>query len=88
MVAAHEVGHSLGLSHSRDPTALMYPKYKFINAATYKLPRDDTLRIQALYGESLYLRNISVVKLNEMVICFLFSLFFERKENKTTTEDT
>ncbi|RXN07617.1 matrix metallo ase-20-like protein [Labeo rohita] len=49
-VAAHELGHSLGLSHSRDPTALMYPKYKFINSATYKLPRDDTLGIQALYG--------------------------------------
>ncbi|XP_067307836.1 matrix metalloproteinase-20 [Pseudorasbora parva] len=58
-VAAHELGHSLGLSHSRDPTALMYPKYKFINAATrvyepcatYELPRDDTLGIQALYGK-------------------------------------
>lgn len=57
-VAAHELGHSLGLSHSRDSTALMYPKYKFINAATYTLPRDDTLGIQALYGESLYQRNI------------------------------
>ncbi|XP_056329005.1 matrix metalloproteinase-20 [Danio aesculapii] len=50
-VAAHELGHSLGLSHSKDPTALMYPKYKFINAATFKLPRDDTLGIQALYGK-------------------------------------
>ncbi|XP_051962553.1 matrix metalloproteinase-20 [Xyrauchen texanus] len=50
-VAAHELGHSLGLAHSRDPTALMYPMYKFINAATFKLPRDDTLGIQALYGK-------------------------------------
>ncbi|XP_043115846.1 matrix metalloproteinase-20 [Puntigrus tetrazona] len=50
-VAAHELGHSLGLSHSRDPTALMYPKYKFLNPATYKLPRDDTLGVQALYGK-------------------------------------
>uniref|UniRef100_A0A671N863 Matrix metallopeptidase 20a (enamelysin) n=1 Tax=Sinocyclocheilus anshuiensis TaxID=1608454 RepID=A0A671N863_9TELE len=50
-VAAHELGHSSGLSHSRDPTALMHPKYKFLNAATYKLPRDDILGIQALYGK-------------------------------------
>ncbi|XP_056119479.1 LOW QUALITY PROTEIN: matrix metalloproteinase-20 [Rhinichthys klamathensis goyatoka] len=61
-VAAHELGHSLGLSHSRDPTALMYPKYKFINAATHKLPRDGTL--------------------NEMVICFPFSLFLKGKKTK------
>uniref|UniRef100_A0A672RHK6 Matrix metallopeptidase 20a (enamelysin) n=1 Tax=Sinocyclocheilus grahami TaxID=75366 RepID=A0A672RHK6_SINGR len=50
-VAAHELGHSLGLSHSRDPTALMHPKYKFLNAAAYKLPRDDILGIQAMYGK-------------------------------------
>ncbi|KTG06823.1 hypothetical protein cypCar_00005547 [Cyprinus carpio] len=35
----------------RDPTALMYLKYKFLNAATYKLPRDDILGIQVLYGK-------------------------------------
>uniref|UniRef100_A0A673K4D7 Matrix metallopeptidase 20a (enamelysin) n=1 Tax=Sinocyclocheilus rhinocerous TaxID=307959 RepID=A0A673K4D7_9TELE len=52
-VAAHELGHSLGLSHSRDPTALMHPKYKFLSAATYNLPRDDILGIQALYGNNL-----------------------------------
>ncbi|XP_007245967.4 matrix metalloproteinase-20 isoform X2 [Astyanax mexicanus] len=50
-VAAHELGHSLGLSHSKDPSALMFPKYTFLNAATYKLPEDDTLGIQALYGK-------------------------------------
>ncbi|XP_072547229.1 matrix metalloproteinase-20 [Salminus brasiliensis] len=50
-VAAHELGHSLGLSHSKDPSALMYPKYKYLNAATYKLPEDDTLGIQTLYGK-------------------------------------
>ncbi|KAL6471159.1 hypothetical protein MHYP_G00198090 [Metynnis hypsauchen] len=49
-VAAHELGHSLGLSHSKDPSALMFPKYKYLNSAKYKLPEDDTLGIQSLYG--------------------------------------
>ncbi|XP_035389854.1 matrix metalloproteinase-20 [Electrophorus electricus] len=51
-VAAHELGHSLGLSHSKDPDALMYPKYKTLHTAKYVLPRDDMLAIQALYGKN------------------------------------
>ncbi|KAK6296054.1 hypothetical protein J4Q44_G00337670 [Coregonus suidteri] len=50
-VAAHEFGHSLGLSHSKDPSSLMYPNYKYYNGAQYTLPRDDALGIQALYGK-------------------------------------
>ncbi|KAG8452986.1 hypothetical protein GDO86_004697 [Hymenochirus boettgeri] len=51
-VAAHELGHSLGLSHSNDAAALMYPTVSFgatINPAQYKLPADDVAGIQALY---------------------------------------
>ncbi|CAL1571905.1 unnamed protein product [Knipowitschia caucasica] len=52
MVAAHEFGHSLGLSHSDDPGALMYPTYTYRNPDTFVLPRDDVVGIQALYGRN------------------------------------
>ncbi|KAJ3589483.1 hypothetical protein NHX12_010328 [Muraenolepis orangiensis] len=56
MVAAHEFGHSLGLSHSDDPGALMFPTYSFNNPDTFRLPRDDVNGIQSLYGPN---RNVA-----------------------------
>ncbi|XP_030602059.1 collagenase 3a [Archocentrus centrarchus] len=50
MVAAHEFGHSLGLSHSDDPGALMYPVYSYSDPDTFVLSRDDVKGIQSLYG--------------------------------------
>uniref|UniRef100_A0A8C9TC86 Collagenase 3 n=1 Tax=Scleropages formosus TaxID=113540 RepID=A0A8C9TC86_SCLFO len=49
LVAAHEFGHALGLSHSTDPGALMHPMYSYNQG--YPLSELDVHEIQALYGE-------------------------------------
>ncbi|XP_026361070.3 stromelysin-1 [Ursus arctos] len=51
LVAAHELGHSLGLFHSADPRALMYPVYNaHTDPARLRLSQDDVAGIQSLYG--------------------------------------
>ncbi len=45
-VALHETGHALGLGHSDNPTAVMYPYYRLQTGLT----ADDIAGIQALYG--------------------------------------
>lgn len=46
-VAAHEIGHNLGLDHSDDPDALMYPSY---SEPRRFLGQDDIAGVQSLYG--------------------------------------
>ncbi|KAJ8394693.1 hypothetical protein AAFF_G00042930 [Aldrovandia affinis] len=52
LVAAHEFGHSMGLSHSSDPGALMYPVYSYRDPNSFSLPQDDVKGIQSLYGSN------------------------------------
>ncbi|XP_022134258.1 metalloendoproteinase 3-MMP-like [Momordica charantia] len=48
-VVVHEIGHIMGLGHSNDPQAIMYP---YINDGVVKatLQQDDLNGIRALYG--------------------------------------
>uniref|UniRef100_H0X273 Stromelysin-1 n=1 Tax=Otolemur garnettii TaxID=30611 RepID=H0X273_OTOGA len=51
LVAAHELGHSLGLFHSANTEALMYPVYNSLtDLARFRLSQDDVDGIQSLYG--------------------------------------
>uniref|UniRef100_A0A8D0GH08 Matrix metallopeptidase 27 n=1 Tax=Sphenodon punctatus TaxID=8508 RepID=A0A8D0GH08_SPHPU len=45
-------GHALGLSHSNDARALMFPNYKFIDPTQFPLSPDDISGIQSIYGPS------------------------------------
>ncbi|KAM4771076.1 matrix metalloproteinase-23-like [Rhinophrynus dorsalis] len=47
-VAAHEIGHALGLWHSNDVTALMHPNATYTQ--TRHVSQDDIWAIQRLYG--------------------------------------
>ena len=46
-VAAHEIGHTLGLGHSGDPNALMFASY---SGPQRFLSEDDIAGVQSLYG--------------------------------------
>lgn len=49
-LALHELGHSLGLDHSNNKRAIMYPIYRGSKPGL-QLHRDDIMGIQQLYGE-------------------------------------
>ncbi|MEI8122194.1 MAG: matrixin family metalloprotease, partial [bacterium] len=49
-VGLHEIGHCVGLGHSADPGAVMYPFYDGSRAAV--LAKDDIDALQSIYGEA------------------------------------
>jgi peptidoglycan hydrolase-like protein with peptidoglycan-binding domain len=64
-IAAHEFGHSLGLRHSQDSTALMWP---FPAAHGRFLSRDDIQGIVSLYGGVGKLENATWIHGNAALI--------------------
>lgn len=48
-IAVHEIGHSIGLEHSREQDAIMYPYYTGYKP-NIQLKYDDIIGIQTLYG--------------------------------------
>lgn len=63
-MAAHEFGHSLGLSHSDVRSALMAPFYRGFEPV-FKLDSDDVQGIQALYGRKSNSNNIPNVPIGK-----------------------
>jgi hypothetical protein len=49
--ALHEIGHALGLRHSREQDAVMWPWFTGYKPDT-RLTQDDISGIQAIYGET------------------------------------
>ncbi|MCB9780540.1 MAG: matrixin family metalloprotease [Alphaproteobacteria bacterium] len=47
-IALHELGHALGIGHSEDEEAVMYPYYRGSNRS---LSADDVAAVQALYSQ-------------------------------------
>ena len=48
-IAAHELGHALGLNHSTASDATMYPSYTLCTVGNRTLAADDTAAMKALY---------------------------------------
>ncbi|CAG7816605.1 unnamed protein product [Allacma fusca] len=80
-VAAHEFGHSLGLSHSDVRSSLMAPFYRGYHPS-FKLDSDDTNAIQALYGKRI--KSVPVTTTKRPIIG---AGNFPKKETPSTPTD-
>lgn len=66
----HEIGHSLGLSHSQQEDSIMYSFYQYDLAP--ELSYDDILAVQSIYGlcRSLMLYLLQTVNSSKHTKCF------------------
>ena len=66
--ATHEFGHVLGLDHSSDRDAIMFPYYPNFYHPNLSLEPDDIAGIQSLYGKKSSAVSKQTVRNNEVSV--------------------